>query len=151
MMRCSKCENIYKLNHSSNKYEILSFISLQMRLEAHFEYDNLSLRYIYKHFRNIDEKEIEQLFYSYKHLLIPTVSHLKVSPLKEKGWFKEIFSSKKEKTEFDEKNIYYLDDLHILNSEERTKAYLNEFNKIDNTLPESEIIIQSYPIIKTKD
>jgi hypothetical protein len=84
MMRCSKCENIYKLNCSSNKYEILSFISLQIPLKAHFEYDNLSLKYLHKYFPNIDEKQIEQLFYLYKNLLIPTVSHLKVYSLKGK-------------------------------------------------------------------
>jgi hypothetical protein len=146
MMRCSKCKNIYKWNYTIGKYFNTTFVSLEMTLESHSEYDCLSLIYLYRRFTNLNKEEIKKRFFSCKHLLIPTVSHLKISSLKKK---------KEENEEIEEcysaiTNIYYLDDIHILDSKERTELYLTEFNKKKKELLESKVIIKYFHEKKNK-
>jgi hypothetical protein len=129
MMRCSKCRKIYKWKRNNPKgYEVVSFISLHIPPDFHVEYDNLCESYLFSNFPYLDEEEIKNTFSDCKHLLIPTVSQLRNQPKKEKE------NNRKHQNccNMSENiyNIFYLDDVDILNSNERTAEYLNEFRKL---------------------
>jgi hypothetical protein len=147
MMRCSKCENVYKWNKQFSIYENVSYVSLQMPIEAHYEYDCLCLDYLSRHFPYFFDDDIKTIFSFSRHLLIPTVSHLKISPpLRRK-------KKKVNELPYDEnvsKNIFYLDDIHILDSKEETELYLMEFSQKEMSLPNSEMIIKYYKTLKKK-
>jgi hypothetical protein len=139
MMRCSKCENVYKWNYQLGIYENVLFISLQMPLEAHYEYDCLCLDYLSRHFPYFFDDDIKTMFSFYRHLLIPTVSHLKISP--------PLRRKKKKVNELPynvnvSKNIFYLNDIHILDSKEETELYLIEFSQKEMSLPDSKLIVK---------
>jgi hypothetical protein len=126
-IKCSKCGNIC---------ECVPVTTLEMLPGNHYKYDYLCMRYLLKHFPNHDKENIIKTFSSFKHLLVPTVSHLKgFSPEKKKNNESSTCHDDDPKG-----NKYYLNDLYILDSEERITEYMAEFDRKKKMLLDSKEI-----------
>jgi predicted RNA-binding Zn-ribbon protein involved in translation (DUF1610 family) len=143
---CERCGKMYILNENKFKEVEISFGSLSMRIEEHYEYDSLSLTFLYNSFREITKSSIENIFNRNNNLLIPTYCVIDENKDKEDALMKYGISKstpyyrENEKYEFNENNEIFKEDKEIISNRTKMNIYLVHFKKKFNELETSEKI-----------